>query len=63
MGSVVSHTRCMYSSEYQTMSKDRKGNDIAGDVCLLVSWVLVGRQRVMKEMHHGGGRSRRDIYI
>ncbi len=34
------------------MSKDRKGNDIAGEVCLLVSWVLVGRQRVMKEMHH-----------
>ena len=53
MGSVVSHTRCMYSSEYQTMSKDRKGNDIAWDVCLLVSWVLVGRQRAMKEMHHG----------
>ena len=42
----------MYSSEYQ--KKDRQGKNRAGEVCLLVSWVLVGRPHVLKETRLGG---------
>jgi hypothetical protein len=36
----------LYSSEYQ--QNERNGENKAEKVCLLLSWVLVGRPRVVK---------------